>query len=328
MQPVDEIEQDELPAALAAGRPVIIRQFASHWPLVQAFQTSEMAGMEWLQQQAQPVSVDVLSSAHNNGYYSYQRNEEGGLAGFNFNRDRTILPELLQRFTTDEIQQPCYVGSTSLATSFPALADLVISDVIPAQALTSIWFGNESCIPAHFDWPDNIAVNVGGERRFTLFPSSAIAHLYPGPFHPTPAGQVVSLVDFRDINHQQFPTAEQALAVARVGVLQPGDAIFIPSMWWHQVEGLASFNVLVNAWWREAPVGDNPLHALMHTLLAFNGLPEQEKAHWQSLFNHYVFSDDAKRFDQVPDELRGVTGTLSPEQRRQFRSLLLNQLNR
>ena len=33
--------------------------------------------------------------------------------------------------------------------------------------------------------------------------------------------------------------------------LQPGDAIFIPSLWWHQVESLSAVNGLVNYWWTD-----------------------------------------------------------------------------
>ena len=44
----------------------------------------------------------------------------------------------------------------------------------------------------------------------------------------TIAGQLVSMVDIRDPD------------------LEPGDAIFIPSLWWHCVEAYAPVNILVN----------------------------------------------------------------------------------
>ena len=33
----------------------------------------------------------------------------------------------------------------------------------------------------------------------------------------------------------------------------PGDAIYIPPLWWHHVESLGQFNVLVNYWYRTGP---------------------------------------------------------------------------
>src|SRR3546814_15586302 len=49
------------------------------------------------------------------------------------------------------------------------------------------------------------------------------------------------------------PRFIDAMAEAQTVELEPGDAIFIPSMWWHHVEGLADFNILVNYWWRRTP---------------------------------------------------------------------------
>ena len=47
----------------------------------------------------------------------------------------------------------------------------------------------------------------------------------------------------------RFPRFAKALEVAQVAELSPGDAIFIPRDWFHHVEALDRFNVLVNYWW-------------------------------------------------------------------------------
>ena len=60
---------------------------------------------------------------------------------------------------------------------------------------------------------------------------------------------------------QRSPTANSGhspmcLACAAAGQLaevEPGDAVFIPAMWWHHVEGLSAFNTLVNYWWSSTP---------------------------------------------------------------------------
>ena len=65
----------------------------------------------------------------------------------------------------------------------------------------------------------------------------------------TPSGQTISLVDFAQPDLQRFPKFAQALEHAVVAELGPGDALFIPSMWWHHVESLSDFNLLVNYWW-------------------------------------------------------------------------------
>jgi oxalate decarboxylase/phosphoglucose isomerase-like protein (cupin superfamily) len=57
----------------------------------------------------------------------------------------------------------------------------------------------------------------------------------------------------------RFPRFQQALEAASVAGMEPGDAIFVPSMWWHHVESLASFNILVNYWWTPTAAGKGSL---------------------------------------------------------------------
>src|SRR3546814_12307007 len=63
----------------------------------------------------------------------------------------------------------------------------------------------------------------------------------------------ISLVDFAAPDLARFPRFAEALRHAQVAELGPGDAVFIPSMWWHHMEALDAFNVLVNYWWRPSP---------------------------------------------------------------------------
>lgn len=63
----------------------------------------------------------------------------------------------------------------------------------------------------------------------------------------------------------RYPLFARALEEAQEAELLPGDAIFIPRNWWHHVEALEKFNVLVNYWWdatedgaQRAPGGSIP----------------------------------------------------------------------
>ena len=48
---------------------------------------------------------------------------------------------------------------------------------------------------------------------------------------------------------ERFPLFASALEKAFTAELRPGDAIFIPHDWFHHVEALERFNILVNYWW-------------------------------------------------------------------------------
>jgi len=102
----------------------------------------------------------------------------------------------------------------------------------------SFWLGNKTRISAHYDYPDNIACVVAGTRRFTLFPPEQIGNLYVGPVDKTPSGQAISLVDFSNPDLERFPNFELAMQAGYQAVCEPGDAIYIPSLWWHHVESL------------------------------------------------------------------------------------------
>ena len=138
--------------------------------------------------------------------------------------------------------------------------------------------------------------------RSTLFPPEQFTNLYLGPIDNTPAGRAVSMVDFHKPDFDAHPLFAKALEQAQVVTLGPGDAVFIPSMWWHHVEGLAPFNILMNYWWRDTPryLGQ-PQDALNHAILAIRDLPAQDKAVWQALFEHYVFENRPQLTDHIPE---------------------------
>jgi hypothetical protein len=113
-----------------------------------------------------------------------------------------------------------------------------------------------------------------------------------------------------------------------VAEMEPGDALYIPSMWWHHVEGLSDFNVLVNYWWRETPrwLGQ-PQNALNLAMMAIRDLPDAEKQHWRDLFDYYVFANSDEAVAHIPEDARSVLAPLTPESASRIRSFLLKQLS-
>jgi len=112
-----------------------------------------------------------------------------------------------------------------------------------------LWLGNEVVTPAHFDESHNLACVVSGRRRFTLLPPEQVGNLYIGPLDFAPTPTPISLVSFRAPDFARFPRFHDALAAAQVAELEPGDALYIPSLWWHHVESIGLLNTMVNYWW-------------------------------------------------------------------------------
>lgn len=311
-------------------KPLILRGLCAGWPLVQAGLQSMDAAAALLQQYA---SAELLNAcylpASEQGRVFY--NEQ--LTGFNFQSVRqdltTVLSQLRSYASQPEAAPTLYVGSSEVTKYFPGLLvehGLAIAEGSP---LTSVWLGNCSRIAAHFDFPHNLACVLVGKRRFTLFPPEQIANLYPGPMEFAPGGQDISLVDFANPDYARFPRFKDALAKAQVADLEPGDVLFIPSMWWHHVEALSSFNLLLTHWWRDTPAFlGRPTNALLHSVLSLRSLPKAQRQAWQAIFDYYIFNHD-EHSQQLPPQAEGLLQQPLPEQTaRQLRADLTNKLKR
>ncbi len=172
---------------------------------------------------------------------------------------------------------------------------------------------------------------AAGRRRFTLFPPQAIADLYIGPIGYAPTGTPISLVDFAQPDEKRFPRFKDALAVAQVAELEPGDAIFIPALWWHHVESLGKYNVLVNYWWK-GWVGSTGAGTTRRSTACCSRSSTcatcrpSNAANWSVMFDHYVFGAGEATAGHIPAHKRGVLGDISPELAKQVRSFLIAKL--
>jgi len=309
--------------------PVLLKGLVAGWPAVQACRQSLAAAASylsgfWIQQ---PVTVYV-GDAGIEGRFFY--NED--FTGFNFKSGKAHLGQVLQKLAEDDRSgsaSTIYVGSTPVDRWLPGFrAQNDITLPFP-DALASFWLGSRTRVSAHFDFPDNIACVVAGRRRFTLFPPDQVGNLYVGPLDRTPSGQAISVVDVSKPDLERYPRFAEALAVAQVAEMEPGDALFVPSMWWHHVESLSSFNLMVNYWWCSSPPSMGaPTTALMHAILSLRDLPERQRAAWRTLFDHYVFEADESVYAHIPPAGRGCLAPLDDDSARRLRAELLNRLNR
>jgi len=321
------------PAALdallrEADGPFVVRGLVADWPLMQAGRRSGRNARDYIVRHRRDVAFAVSVGAPGSGGRLFY--DEA--MGMNFRMARAKLPEIFAQIDAVESRAdapPIYLASIDVQGFFNGLHEANHVDLGERSALASIWMGTRTRIAAHNDFPDNLACVAVGRRRFTLFPRDQFRNLYLGPVDNTPAGRAVSMVDFHAPDFERHPRFRDALRHAQVAELDAGDALFIPSMWWHHVEGLEPFNVLVNYWWRETPrwMGQ-PQDALNHAMMAIRDLPDDEKRHWRDLFDHYVFANGDHVTAHIPEGGRGVLDPLTPETAGRMRAFLLRQLSR
>lgn len=175
--------------------------------------------------------------------------------------------------------------------------------------------------------PGHLPLQIMGLPLLLAWPAG---DLYIGPLEFSPAGAPVSLVDATVPDLARFPRFAVAMEVAQTAELMPGDAIYIPYMWWHQVVSLDSFSVLANYWWSETPPpqpGLAPIDVVMYARLAFSAMSPEQRGAVRSLFNHVVFEEGGE-VAHLPESRRGIRGKIDETARMRLRRQLGALLSR
>lgn len=316
-------------AVAASAEPLILRGFVSDWPVVRAAQSSLPDLHAYLSRFDRGVQVPVSAGpATLDGRIFYNTD----MTGMNVDRGNapfTVFLDRVFRYGPTDPPPVIYLASADIDDCLPGFR--AENDVTfgAASPLRSIWIGTRARVAAHNDLPLNIACVAAGKRRFTFFPPEQTPNLYVGPFELTPASRPVSLVDFAAPDFDRFPRFAEALKTAQVAELEEGDAIFIPSMWWHHVESFAEVNVMVNYWWRTVPSWQGtPQDVLHHAMMTLRDLPPEEKRIWQHMFEHYVFGNGDGTTSHIPEHARGVLSPMTEDQARRVRAFLVSRLDR
>ena len=330
---IDTIEDyADDPARLTADelvnfrRPVVLRGLAADWPMVRS--PDKAAYLRALDSGAK-TEMSVAAPEHG-GRLFYT----GEIEGLTFAKEFATVSGVLDRLASAARNcepEAIAAQAVSVAQALPGFTAENQLGLFARSVEPRIWIGNRVVTATHHDMFSNIAVVVAGRRRFTLFPPGQVANLYIGPFEFTPAGTPASLVDPEAPDLRRYPRAQEAMAHAVTSELEPGDAIYIPYMWWHHVRSLDDLSILVNYWWDEAPApqpGLAPINALIHALLSFEGLPDEQRSAWQAMFDHFVFRAGGDPNAHIPEARRGVRGALNAESKTRLRRTLGQMMGR
>jgi Cupin-like domain len=292
-----------------AGVPVVLKGLVSDWPVVAAAAESHDALGSYLKQLDSGVAVETfVGKPEMQGRYFYNAD----LTGFNFEKGATSLSNIIDqllRMVDAPPRMMIYAGSAPTGEAAPDFASDNPMALLNPAIEPRLWLGNTSRVAAHYDNSRNIACCVAGTRRFTVFPPDQIGNLYLGPLDFTMAGPPASMVDFHAADYDRYPRFRDAEKAGLIAELEPGDAIYIPSLWWHHVEADGPFNLLVNYWWKAANSG-SVFESVMLALVDLRDQPAPEKEAWRAYFEHFVFGKDASAVaHHLPDQWQQLTGS-------------------
>jgi len=312
------------------GEPAVFRGMMNDWPVVQAGKESDEELARLLHSAATEEPFEAWFGAPGlDGQFNYNAD----FSGFNFERRLATLEQLLDLLLRQRgAEQPysMYAGGIPIRKHLPQLIPTIPVPMLDMQrdTLISLWLGNRTHTATHWDQSQNLACVVAGRRRWTLFPPDQLKNLYVGPLDFTLAGQPISIVDVDEPDLKTFPRFTEALKEARQVELTPGDALYLPAMWWHDVRSLEDFGALINFWWRDGePPLLTPLNALYHAVITVKDLPPNEKKAWRNMFDHYIFGDDGDPVEYLPESGRGLLGKRTPELVERVKKLLIKALS-
>lgn len=313
---------------IAGCRPLVVRGLVADWPVVRAARGSPRLLRDYLAGFDCGSAVETFfgePQIHGKYYYA------PGLKGFNFERRVMKLLEAVDSILA-AIGSPgaksVYAGSVPTANCLPGFAADNPMPLLPPEASPRLWLGTASNVSSHYDTFDNLACVIAGRRRFTLYAPELIGKLYMSPIDNTMSGPPVSLAaSAAPEARAQFPEFEEIRDQALVVELEPGDALYLPKLWWHQVESSADFNGLVNYWWDAFSIGPEPPYtSMLLAMITIAERPPAERQAWKAFFDHFVFRSRGHPLAHLPADQHGVLGPLLPDNYGRLRASILRML--
>ena len=116
---------------------------------------------------------------------------------------------------------------------------------------STLWLGSRgACTQCHQDsYGANLVAQLFGKKRWTLYPPSAGSRgLYPTRV-PYEQSSIFSRVDVHNPDLSLHPQFRAVAHEAKSVTLQPGEVLFIPKHWWHDVQTVSDMSLSVNHWY-------------------------------------------------------------------------------
>lgn len=208
--------------------PVVLTGLISEWPALRSWSTEYFA-RKWSDE-------NVASLATRDGVLDIDERRTAVFSKIRFGEQLEVLRtgRPSQRYVTAptermpadfqrDVVTPRYCeGATHLRSRF--------------------WLARAGTVtPLHRDLPHNLSAQVFGRKRWLLYPPSAAVY----PCRPWSRAPNFARVDPEAPDLQRFPLFADARPASCV--LEPGEVLFIPHLWWHHVRSLDD-NAAVNFW--------------------------------------------------------------------------------
>ncbi|XP_071940879.1 uncharacterized protein [Antedon mediterranea] len=149
------------------------------------------------------------------------------------------------------------IENVEVMSDFPLPYQAVHQKVFRIDTM-QLWLGTKGNItPLHFDRNHGLLLQVIGCKELVLFSHTDTPLLYPHPSHTSRSH--TSKVNLRDIDSKRFPHLKHAQRYTCV--LNPGEILYTPPFWWHDVTSLDGCLSVTLPW--DISIDEIPLNMLM-----------------------------------------------------------------
>jgi tRNA wybutosine-synthesizing protein 4 len=103
----------------------------------------------------------------------------------------------------------------------------------------------------HFDMRDNVLFEIVGRKRVVMFPPHQVDNLYA-------RGSTSAVTDIDSPDLGKYPRFAEAKRHMIEFILEPGDALVIPALWWHNVLALDGPCIAINVFFNHLGADQYP----------------------------------------------------------------------
>jgi hypothetical protein len=215
-------KQEFLDRYYATNTPVILTGMMQDWPAMSCWCP------DYFKQHYGDVEVEIQAGRNADPEYEINANRY---------KHKTTLSAYVDLVVTGGDSNDYYLAANNGNLERPELRNLLNDIVMPefldphdTQQRIFFWFGPSGTItPLHHDPLNLIMAHVTGRKRWRLISPdhTPLLYNYVGVF---------SKVDLENPDYEKYPLFRQAQVIETV--LEPGEIIFVPVGWWHQVKAL------------------------------------------------------------------------------------------